>query len=102
MLREYLLRGLAKRVLILVPTRLVSQVRTVFGVALPLRTVFEAPTIADMARAVAAAQAGGEGGRIERIGRDAPQQLLADLENLSEEQLDALLRERVAQEEGAE
>ncbi|MDQ4024225.1 MAG: amino acid adenylation domain-containing protein, partial [Actinomycetota bacterium] len=57
----------------LLATRLVSRIRHDFGVSLPLRTVFEWPTIAGLAAVVERAAAGAEGPRelpLERVPRD--------------------------------
>ena len=66
----------------LLATRLVAQVRRAFDVQLPLRTVFEHPTVSALADVVA-----------ERLAErsQAADSLLTDLENLSESEVQALL-----------
>jgi len=84
--------------------QLLTRIGEAFGVGLPLDVLFEAPTIADMAAAVAAA---GEDGAapaaaLPEIRRAEPldaRKVLENLDALSEEEMDALLAE-MADEEG--
>ncbi len=59
----------------LVATRLVSRVRDAFGVELPLRAVFEASVLADLALRIEAAGGGAEAPPIERLRRQAGERL---------------------------
>jgi hypothetical protein len=65
-------------------TQVASRIQQTFQVHLPLRTLFEAPTISDLSVAIATAQLGQE---------DASEtvQMLDELKNLSAEEVKALL-----------
>jgi amino acid adenylation domain-containing protein len=68
----------------LLATQIISRIRTAFEVQLPLRSIFEAPTVSALALA------------IEQIQSDTPQaeeidQLVAELEGLSEDEVQRLL-----------
>jgi hypothetical protein len=71
----------------LLATRVVSQLDELFHVQLPLRTIFEAPTIAEQATIML--QNPDERGRIERTA-----QLLVEIAQLSEDEVEALLNEQ--------
>jgi predicted RNA methylase/acyl carrier protein len=71
----------------LLATQIVSRIRRAFGVELPLRAFFAGPTVAELARAVAAG-APNAGARIRKA---AAGQLESYLSQLSERELDALL-----------
>jgi len=68
----------------LLGTRVIAALREEFGVELPLRALFEKPTIADLALAVAQA-------RVEQSAAAEVDALLDNLEDLSDEEVEALL-----------
>jgi hypothetical protein len=65
-------------------TRVISRLRRIFDVELPLRSLFEGPTVAELALVIAHRQA--EGADSEALGR-----ILRKLEGLSDEEARALL-----------
>jgi amino acid adenylation domain-containing protein len=81
----------------LLATRIISQVQEAFQVSLPLRVLFEMPTVADMAQEVMRRQ-GGEGieedQQIDQVDRGEEGEPLADhLDQLSDAEIDSLLEQ---------
>jgi acyl carrier protein len=80
----------------LLATQVLSRITRVFDVELPLRVIFEAPTISELAESVSAAQLRQPQGasRISSRSReDKAQELLERLDQLSEAELRALLEQ---------
>ena len=78
----------------LLATRVVSRVRQVFGVEVPLQALFEHRTVEELARVVAESGAVAQAGPVPEPapGPEAsPHHLLAVIDELSEEELDRLL-----------
>jgi amino acid adenylation domain-containing protein len=69
--------------------QLASRIRSAFGVEIPIRVLFDAPSLSGMTAALAAAQA-------ESIQPDDVAELLEELETLSPDEIDALLKKEAA------
>lgn len=81
----------------LTATRLIARIRTVFGVELALRSLFAAPTVAELAVQVATADSHGKPHRIGPAETN-PNHLLASLDDLSDREVDELLDSLIAEE----
>jgi amino acid adenylation domain-containing protein len=73
----------------LLATQLIARVREAFGVEIPLRSLFQAPTIESFAEVVLARQ-------LQEHGNDDLAELLAELEGLSDEEIAAQLAAEAA------
>ena len=84
----------------LLATRVISRVRDSFHMEVPLRTIFEAPTIAGLAQLITEQQSEQENSS-RRIAASIPRvtapELSVDLDQLSDEEVDARLRDMLTQ-----
>jgi amino acid adenylation domain-containing protein len=83
----------------LLATQLISRVRNTFKVELPLRHLFAAPTIAELAAVIVEFQSHTKmkaSKTIPRYTNDEPKDLIDRIDRLSDEEVDALLRETLA------
>ena len=74
-------------------TQVVSRIREEFGVEIPLRTLFEHPTVEEITQEIAVLQA-------ESVGDEELEALLAELDDLSDEEARELLAQDAAGEPG--
>ena len=78
----------------LLATQIMSRIKRALKLDVPLRTIFDHPTIASFAQAAAAAQADSGAGSIHRHQSSAEaEELLSRLDQLSDEEVAALLKE---------
>jgi hypothetical protein len=78
----------------LVGIQIISRVREVFAVHLPLKNLFISPTIAALGREIDGLRvsANDSKGQIEKIQRQRPRQSPADVDELSDSEVDVLLK----------
>src|SRR5262249_4260119 len=83
----------------LLATQVVYRLRQTFPVNIPLRRLFEEPTVANLARAIEEGQGESTDALIARAGHGEAEQLLSGLDRLSDEEIDSLLRQHSTEEE---
>jgi amino acid adenylation domain-containing protein len=83
----------------LLATQLISRIRTAFNFEIPLRHLFESPTIAEFATVLVDFEGKANTGPTQAITRDADREadLLARLDQLSDEDVDSLLQQALAE-----
>jgi acyl carrier protein len=83
----------------LLATQVLSRLRQLFPVDIPLRRLFEEPTVANLARAITENQAESTNDSIDRVMTSAADRLLSQLDELSDTEIDSLLQRELAEEE---
>jgi surfactin family lipopeptide synthetase A len=86
----------------LLATQVISRLRAAFQVELPLRTLFEEPTVARLALAITQNQGERKDGHMpitKRTHAGEAGQLLAQLEHLSDQEVDSLLSDMLTEQE---
>ena len=86
----------------LLATQIISRIRDAFQIDLPLRSLFESPTVAGLAIAVAQSQGQRKDTPIAGVSQGAEEQLLANLDQLLDTEVDVLLSELLVGKERAE
>jgi acyl carrier protein len=82
----------------LLATQVISRIRQAFPVDVPLRRLFEEPTVATLALAITEGLGEPKQGAIDRVTPDEGE-VLSGLDQLSDEEVDSLLREALVGEE---
>jgi amino acid adenylation domain-containing protein len=81
----------------LLATQVLSHLRQAFPVNIPLHRLFEEPTVANLARAITEGQGKSSRGRLGDVVEE--EQLLSQLDELSDEEIDSLLSQEPVEEE---
>ncbi|MEW6738184.1 MAG: phosphopantetheine-binding protein, partial [Acidobacteriota bacterium] len=81
----------------LLATQIITRIRDEFHADVPLRTLFEEPTIANLAMAVTQVMGKQKESPINRVSRNTSPKLLAELYRLSDEEVKELLKSALAE-----